>query len=473
MDLLAARRVPYMARRNFVIELRHLVVWGVFAGLIEGTVSGVIVAKTFAASDLLITVVTATPAFANLVSLMWGALLVRRRKLPLLLALGAACVACILSVAFTPATRWGGWLFAFQILLSRVFMSGVVTTRAAIWRTNYPRSHRGRITARLQIVRTLGSIPLILGCGLLFDLHPHAYSWFYPLVGALGALGLLMIRRLRVRGERIHDAPRARNDDPEDMADDLSERFSLPALIRPWEVVARMRRALAADPRFARYCAAQMCIGSANLMVINVNVIVLTKVLLLGYAASNSLIDIVPRVVMLATLPMWARLFDRVGVLRFRVFNSACWSGSLILCGLGTLLASGGSAGHHRLFAIACGAYVLGRVIDGLAQSGGAIAWNIGHLHFAEDDKAELYMGIHVSLTGLRGLSAPFIGLALYKLIGWGVFVVALGLALTGLRLFARLAREERRLAASQAEKLEDRAGARNGVGQPADLLRR
>ena len=69
LDLLAARRVPYMARRNFIIELRHLVVWGIFAGLIEGTISGVIVAKTFAASDLLITVVTATPAFANLVSL--------------------------------------------------------------------------------------------------------------------------------------------------------------------------------------------------------------------------------------------------------------------------------------------------------------------------------------------------------------------------------------------------------------------
>jgi hypothetical protein len=89
--------------------------------------------------------------------------------------------------------------------------------------------------------------------------------------------------------------------------------------------------------------------------------------------------------------------------------------------------------------------YVFGRVFEGLAQSGGAIAWNIGHLHFAEDDKAELYMGIHVSLTGLRGLVAPFLGTFLFHLIGAGVFAVGFIISFVGYVIFSGLARDERR----------------------------
>src|SRR5258706_1231465 len=151
-----------MARRPFVIEVHHFLFWGLFAGLVEGTVSAVVVSKTFNAGPLLITIVQATPAFANLVSLFWGAMIVGRPKLPAFLAMAAASVAVTLAVAGTPHSALGGWIFAAQICLSRVFMSGVVTTRASLWKSNYPKSHRGRITASLQIVRTLMSLPVIL-----------------------------------------------------------------------------------------------------------------------------------------------------------------------------------------------------------------------------------------------------------------------------------------------------------------------
>ena len=39
-----------MARRNYLIEVQHLLLWGMFAGTFEGTVSSVIAAKTFGAA---------------------------------------------------------------------------------------------------------------------------------------------------------------------------------------------------------------------------------------------------------------------------------------------------------------------------------------------------------------------------------------------------------------------------------------
>lgn len=442
MDLFRVGRVPYMARRNYLHEMQHLVLWGLFAGLVEGTVSAVIVSKTFDGSNFLITVVQATPAFANLVSLFWGALIVGRRKLPALFSLAAASLSIALTVGLTPHTPMGGWIFALQICLSRVFMTGVVTTRASLWKSNYPRSHRGRISASLQIMRTLMSLPVILGCGLLFDLNPLAYRWFYPAIALIGALGISMILRLRVRGERGALARNAAFNGDAVADDALIAPFSLVSLISPWQIVARMRDALRQDPRFARYCTAQMCIGSAALMVQPINTIVLTKVLRLTYTESNSLLDVVPRIVTLIMLPIWARQFDRVGVLRFRVVNSLCWCGSLAFCGLGAMLArTTGGAGLLLIATIAV--YLVGRIIEGLAQSGGAIAWNIGHLHFAEDDKAELYMGIHVSLTGLRGLIAPFLGVLLYSWIDWGAFAVGVAVSGFGFLIFSRLANEE------------------------------
>jgi len=437
------RRVPFMARRNYVIEMRHLFLWGLFAGLVEGTVSAVVVSKTFNGSDLLIAIVQATPAFANLSSLLWGAMLVGRRKLPVFMSLAAASLAVILSVAATPHSSFGGWVFALQICLSRVFMSGVVTARASLWKSNYPRRRRGRIAAALQIVRTLMSLPVILGCGLLFDHDAAAYRWFYPAVACIGAVGVLLIRGMRVRGEAAAFARRGTDGDESIAEDALVEPFDLPSLLSPRLVLGRMRAALRQDPRFARYCTAQMCIGTANLMVLPVNAIVLTKVLGLTYTASNGLLDIIPRLTTIFMLPIWARLFDRVGVLKFRVVNSACWSGSLLFCGLGAMFAMLHRQGAAVLVA-AVATYCIGRVADGLAQSGGAIAWNIGHLHFAEDDKADLYMGIHVSLTGLRGLLAPLFGTLLYTFIDCGVFAIAFGISAVGMAIFHRLAKEER-----------------------------
>ena len=47
MDLFRARRVPLMARQNYLIEMQHVLLWGVFAGMLEGSVSSIVVAKTF------------------------------------------------------------------------------------------------------------------------------------------------------------------------------------------------------------------------------------------------------------------------------------------------------------------------------------------------------------------------------------------------------------------------------------------
>jgi hypothetical protein len=145
----------------------------------------------------------------------------------------------------------------------------------------------------------------------------------------------------------------------------------------------------------------------------------------------------IPTVLSLVTISRWAPLYDRVGVLRFRVTNSAFWLASFVLVTLGVLI--------HRPESYAAtmaglSLFVVGRVINGVARAGGAIAWNLGHLHFAGEHDAELYMGIHVALTGFRGLLMSFVGTVAYKFCGGWALLLGIALALAAQWAFRRLA---------------------------------
>ena len=93
------------------------------------------------------------------------------------------------------------------------------------------------------------------------------------------------------------------------------------------------------------------------------------------------------------TIPLWGNYLDRVHIVEFRSRHSwwfatsqlALWYGALT----GSLLWVGVS-----------------RVVLGLARGGGMIAWQLGHNDFADQERVGVYMGIHVTLTGLRGVFA-------------------------------------------------------------------
>ena len=173
-----------------------------------------------------------------------------------------------------------------------------------------------------------------------------------------------------------------------------------------------------------------------------------TEGLAYEFAVSITLIVTIPVVVGMLTLPMWARYLDRVHIARFRVRHGLVW---IILQALNWIGAMLGSVG------LLC----LPRAASGLMRGGGMLAWNLGHNDFADRRLVATYMGIHVTLTGVRGLVAAYV--AIYLMEGWAgvpqlgdfgglgahVFAVTLVLAVVAefgfLRLSRRLARDAAR----------------------------
>ena len=56
-----------------------------------------------------------------------------------------------------------------------------------------------------------------------------------------------------------------------------------------------------------------------------------------------------------------------------------------------------------------------GSVLLGVAYAGSNLGWNLGHNDFASVGRAQHYMGVHVTLTGVRGAIGPPVGILIYN----------------------------------------------------------
>jgi hypothetical protein len=137
-----------------------------------------------------------------------------------------------------------------------------------------------------------------------------------------------------------------------------------------------------------------------------------------SYTTSIAIILAIPLGFSLLTLPLWAAYLDRVHISEFRGRHSWVWVLAQAVTWYGAFRGS--------LLWIG-----LGRVLLGMGRGGGALAWQLGHNDFARPENVGLYMGVHVTLTGVRGAFAPFLGMLLY--LGWASFdLLGLGLRLPG-----------------------------------------
>ncbi len=445
MDIYGLKRIPFLSRHNFFHEFHHILAWGVVVGLIEGNFAAIVVAKTFQGSEFLISVASATPMAMHVVSLMWGAYCVGRRKLRIFTFCTTGTALMLASVAMTPEVSCGGWLFVLQMAAAQFFQTGAVTVRSALWKSNYPPLVRGQIAGRLQVARAvtrLGSVAIIAN---IFDHDPQSYRWIYPVVAVIGFIGVYCLQRMRVRGEdselrRIHDGQLDGNG--------LTAHASAHKLLSSSHVLSSAVHVLKKDARFRNYCIAQMFAGVTNLLLRAVIVIILTQQVLAGmqsgYWLNTVLLELLPMLLMLIAMRPSARYFDRAGVLSYRAIQMVGWVLAIFFGMCGTLAIGSIDRLGPTAFLVSVGCFAMFAIIRGICLGGGSIAWNLGHLHFASHEDAEVYMGIHVSLTGLRAMFLPILGTYLWGQIGWCVWLISLACGLVAIHFFRKLAVSDR-----------------------------
>lgn len=390
-ELLKGPPIGPVTWRNHRLELSAAFFLAFVLAVVDSAIIGVLVRTGFegVVSERLlnfaVAVLTASTAAANVISFIWARLSHGREKVRFVNTLQIAMIVLVASIGLAPRTVGGLVWIIITVIAARLCWAGFITVRATIWSRNYARVDRARLAGRIATVQVLTAAALGVTLGTVMEHQPNAFRILFPIGGVVAIGGAWCWSRIRVRRGRAL------------VRDELAAgREGMPSL-NPADVV----RVLRSDPMYARFMLCMFLVGLGNLTITAPLIVILREQFDMGYQGGIIVANSLPLAMMPVSIPLWRRLLDRVHVITFRAIHSWCFVVAAIMFLLGV--------GLH-----AAPLLYVATAVQGLAFGGGVLAWNLGHLDFAPAHRATQYMGVHVTLTGARGLLAPFIGIGLY-----------------------------------------------------------
>ncbi len=417
--------MPPLTRLHYRRELLAWFFLPVMLGAVEGGVTGVIAVNAFAEAvpkwvlNIAVALCTGAPAFANITSFLWASLSHGRNKIRFLVGLKLAAACLVAMVAFAPTDWVGLAMLTGGAVGARICWAGVVTLRTTVWQANFPRDVRAKMAGKLATIQTI----MLAGAGLVIGLtmraDDEAYRYLYPIAAAFGLVGASLYGRMQMRG---HAAL---------INAELEQTGGRTSAVNP----LRMLQILREDVLFRRYMGAMFVFGIGNLSMMAPLVIVVKEVFGYDYLLGIIVVGTIPIIVIPLAIPFWSRMLDRMHIIPFRVIH--CWS--FVAANILVLIAAL-TVNHTLLW--------LSAVVRGIGFGGGVLGWNLGHHDFTTTESASQYMGVHVTLTGIRGFIGPAIAVALYEWFnklhpgaGPYVFAVCMGVNVLGAIGFIALRR--------------------------------
>lgn len=390
--------------------------------LLEGGVVGVLIKNGFDGQvedwllNLSVAIATGAPFYSNLISFIWVKMSHGRDKAQLVSSLAVICCLCAFVISFVTFNQLGLILLLVLVVTARVCWSGIMTIRSNIWRANYPRHIRGKVAAKLATMSALLMSVAAICAGWVLDWQFEAFQWLYIGFALLSLIGAYRYRFLSVR----HQDKALQREKASTHNMSFAQMFAL----------------LRDNKPFGRYMLSMFVLGSGNLMFMAPLIVYLNEHSQLAKSSQILITTAIPLALIPVAVNWWARLLDGNHIFHFRAIHG--WG---FVAAIATLLVAQLATTEWLFF--------IGAAFYGLALSGGVIGWNLGHNDFVGKGSPMEYMAVHVTLTGIRGIIAPLLGISFYQWlemqqIGYGRFSLLLPLLVTttGATLFVYFNRQ-------------------------------
>ncbi len=419
------KRVPLRYRPTLYLESLYNVGTGAFFSFL--LLSQVVIKTILGGTSQHLSVIGMAMGGSSLLSPLVP-LLSRKISMRSMVVFPNLVVACLLFATAIPYK--GAFLFTTVMAIALTIRVFPRVGEMNMYRVNYPDTHRGAAVGWLKAIAGLSGLIITIIGYWWFGLFPQYYWGLYWLTGILFFVSALCYRRIP-----NHGADNIRAGGHSD---------------HPFAAFIQGIKTFLSDKPFVLFQVGFAVAGFANhLAWVYVSEVLTEDVLrpqgvmnLIPSASyrffSNTLglhrdtiitltvgfiVALVPSILMVLSSPVWGRYLDRVNPMIGRfIFNT-------IQCVAYGFHAYGG-------FSMKVWPFLVGATLHALATGGGNINWLTGSLYFATKDRVSLYTTVHVALTGIRGLIAPFLGRYLVELPGvsgrFSIFAVACVLSLVG-----------------------------------------
>ena len=363
-----------------------------------GAFQDIIAKKALSAEDWQITLLSMVWAVTIFFSIWWGNILEqsdRKTRFFWWIAFGGRLIllTCLWISNFTH-------LF-IMLFIMYSFNSLFMPLQNSLLQNSFNNKVRGKVFGIITSIVTIVTMSTSYIAGRILDYSEHDYKKIFFAIGILSFIGVSLLSF--VRTFKKSQVPKVKKTLPE-------------ILLRP---IKRTVLVLREDKDFAHFELSFFTYGMGFIMVVPVLPLFLVgeNYLNLDYSHSFLAKGILMQLGMLFLSPIAGRVHDKINPIFFTGFSFLLMALYPTFLLFSLIFVKSGIA--VVLMYIAC-------VFYGVAMSGLNISWNIGSIYFAGDNDASMYQSVHVTLTGLRGFFAPFLGFAILKLFGMEfVFIFA------------------------------------------------
>jgi len=367
--------------------IRLFLLYGIFNGIMNSGIflMDVIAKKTLHASNLIITFLEMAWPIANVFSIFWGNYMEgRENKKPLFFITAFIGRLSMFLIFFihTPLP----YLFLFLLFFS--FNAFLIPVQNTILQSNIKERNRGFMFGIYMSIMGLFTLISSIIFGKLLDINQFFYKPILALCGTSGFFAVLILSKIKIS----HIIPK-------------KERNKYPIII---SAIINTIHIFKRDKNFFIYEIAFFIYGTAFLMITPVIPHYLVNKLGMSYFQISFAKVFLAQLLVVLLAPIAGKFHDRINPALF------CFFTYLILTFYPITL---GAASIQHIFSPIIIVYI-GYIIFSFGMSGINISWYMGTIYFSKDIDAAVLQSIHLTMTGIRGLIAPFIGYFLMQTFG-------------------------------------------------------
>jgi len=373
------RRIPSFMREAYYYESLGAITFAFFAGLSASFFP--IIARKLGASSFQMALLSSAPFMGALFTLYWARLsatAVSQMDLYVKIKLVARAVILFAFLAINP------WIFILLVFLNSLLEQAGSPAYVRIMKEIYSDDYRGRAMGYVRMEMALVAVFTAYLGGFLLD-H-FSYRYIFPLGAMFGILSVTYFGRIKVQKNNAKQKRKKQG-------------------ILPREILEVFKK----DRPFALFQTIFFIQGFANLMVMPLFPIFLVDYLGISNTSMGKLVSL-SSIFLIFSYLFWGHYIDKRGACRSLTLNFFLRS-FIPIC---------------YVFASTIWYIVPASIISGFTMG----AQELSRVHFvtnrAKSKDIPTYQGIDFTLMGLRGVIAPFLGVALMYLIGIeSVFIVS------------------------------------------------
>lgn len=304
------------------------------------------------------------------------------------------------------------WLYLGVFFMYYLSTPLVLPTINLLLKNTYSHNNFGRLYGLASSLSRITMLLSTFAFGLLLDADNYAFRYIYPLLGLMGIAAVSALSFIPYKSEII-----------------VSANIGFWGSVK--DSFSRMTNIIKSNKPFRHFEIGFMLYGFSFLCTSAVITIFLESYLKLNYS-SVAFYKNIFNVLAIFIMPVFGKILGKVDPRRFALITFSSLGLYIFFIGCTEYFPT-----HFTYMGIEIYAFLmLAMFAFGVFQGTMPLLWNIGSAYFCDNKDAGDYQSIHLSLTGVRGMFAPLLGIFFYETLGYtGTWLIAIAAILSAIVL--------------------------------------